>query len=292
MNFARDKIKLKAYAKINLALYITGIRRDGYHLLDSVFVPVGIYDEITIKKAGSGINIKCGKDIPPDERNTACKAAKLIAEAADINGVDIEIKKNIPVMAGLGGGSADAAAVLIGINELYGLDMDRETLAGMGLEIGADVPFFLGEGASRVRGIGEIAAPVEMKNPIHMVIIKPEASLLTAEVYKKYDETAQDKAGDCDRLVESLKGNDLSRIAALLHNDLQAVAEILCPAISASAVFLKSNGAFGAIMTGSGSCVLGIFASESHARGAVENYRGNGKAYAARSVKRPVSEII
>lgn len=292
MNFNADEIKLKAYAKINLSLYITGTRQDGYHLLDSVFLPVSIYDEITVKKSVTGISIKCGKNIPADKRNTAYKAAKLVMEAAGTGGAEIKIRKNIPIMAGLGGGSADAAAVLIGMNELYKLDMNKEKLAGIGLEIGADVPFFLGTVAARVRGIGEMVTPLEINKPIHMVIIKPEADLSTADVYRKYDEISNGGTGDCGKLIAALDANDLSGAAGLLHNDLQPAAELLCPDIKEAAEFLWSNGAFAAMMTGSGSCVFGIYDSESAARAAAGRYSGCGKAYAARSVNRPVIKVV
>ena len=292
MDFKKNKIKLQAYAKINLSLYITGKREDGYHLLDSVFSLIDIYDKIIIKKGFSGINIKCDKNIPADESNTAYKAAKLVMEKADIDGVDIKIKKNIPVMAGLGGGSSDAAAVLVGMNELYNLNLDKKTLAEMGLKIGADVPFFLGEGAARVQGIGEKIKPIMFNKSTDLVIVMPDKALSTAEVYKKHDEIYKNTTGDCGRLIARLKKNDFSKVFSLLHNDLQKAAELLCPDISASVGFLQSNGAEAAIMTGSGSCVFGIFNNRREARTAVKRYFGNGKAYTAQSVQRPIKQVL
>ncbi len=283
MNSKMDEIKIKAYAKINLSLYITGIRDDGYHLLDSVFVPISLYDEITIKKEGSGISVKCDQDIPTDQRNTAFKAASLIMEKANIGGVAIEINKNIPVMAGLGGGSADAAAVLYGMNSLFDINIKDEMLKELGLQIGADVPFFLSEGAARVQGIGEIITPIKISNPLDLILIKPKQSLSTKEVYKKYDETYGEHSGSCEELSFTLEKKGLKDISKFLKNDLQKAAVKLCPEVQNAIDFLKERGALGALMTGSGSCVFGIFKDEDMAKKTASQYTEEGRAYVAKT---------
>ena len=288
MKMDKDKIKLTAYAKINLALYITGLRADGYHLLDSVFVPVGIYDEVTVKKANSGIKLSCDAGIPLDGRNTAYKAAEILMRNRGIPGADIAIKKNIPSMAGLGGASSDAAAVIIGLNELYHLDMNEKELAETGLEVGADVPFFLGAGAARVRGIGEKISLVMMGAELDLVIIKPDGALSTPEVYKAYDEMRGHHGGSCSRLAEALESGSIAQIAGLIENSLQAAAAKIYPGITEPIGFLEKNGALVASMTGSGSCVFGIFESGEAARDAAAKYAGGGKAYAVKTVGRPV----
>jgi len=286
-----NEIKLKAYAKINLCLYITGVRKDGYHLLDSVFVPISIYDEITIRKNTSGININCEADIPIDERNTAYKAAKLIMEDADIDGVDIEIKKNIPTMAGLGGGSADAVAVLKGMNILFDLNIEDKKLSEMGLCIGADVPFFLGKGAARVQGIGEILTSIKIKEDLNLVIVKPQKALSTIDVYKKYDEMAYKTNGNSIELIQALGKGDLYGICQRLKNDLEQAAIELCPEVKSSINLLKKNGAVDALMTGSGSCVFGIFESKSMAEKAVKKLSAETKAHLAHSISCPVEVV-
>ena len=191
-------------------------------------------------------------------------------------------------MAGLGGGSSDAAAVLIGINELFELNIPSETLAEIGLIIGADVPFFLGKGAARVCGIGEELSSVEIKDTIYLALVKPEKSLSTVDVYKKYDELKNVSGEGSQELIAALKLGDMDAIASSLKNDLEAAAGSMCHEVTEAIEYLVEHGAAAAQMTGSGSCVFGVFRSSETARKAASDYNLNGKAYYAQSVKNPV----
>ncbi len=292
MNRYLDYITLYAYAKINLSLYITGRTNDGYHLLDSVFIPIDLYDIITIKKKNNGINVICDKDIPTDAGNSAYKAAQfLMCEHTEIEGVEITIKKNIPSMAGLGGGSSDAAATLLGMNVLFNLGEHEDKLSSIASKIGADVPFFLSSGACRVQGIGEIIKPININYPLNFVLIKPKSSLSTPEVYKKHDEQNAFYQGNSSKLIEYLAGNDLVNISSHLHNDMQNSAISLCHKIQDEINFLLKNGALNAIMTGSGSCVFGIFKDKDEAQQAIDLYDGDGACYNICSIDKPICII-
>ncbi len=290
MGNIKNNVALKAYAKINLSLYVTGVRDDGYHLIDSVFVPVNIYDRIEVEKAEE-ISIHSSDDIPLDENNTAYKAAQLFMEKYGTKGARITIKKGIPSMAGLGGGSSDAAAVLIAMNELYGTESVSGELLELGEKVGADVPFFLGSGAARVEGIGEKIKPIDMDIKLWLVLIKPYESLSTANVYMKYNFNLNEERGNSDKLVRALENGDLNGICSNLNNDLERPATLICSEVKESLDFLMENEAMAAGMTGSGSCVFGIFANADMARNAMLNYYGGGTVYLAISKRRTV-EIV
>jgi 4-diphosphocytidyl-2-C-methyl-D-erythritol kinase len=287
MSFSMNHIALKAYAKINLSLYITGVRDDGYHLIDSVFVPVNIYDAVDVLKS-ERIEIESTDNIPLDSENTAYKAAELFSKKYNTGGAYIKIKKGIPQMAGLGGGSADAAAVLIAMNELYSVGASRQDLVDIGIKIGADVPFFLGEGAARVQGIGEKVIPIDLKSKLYIVLIKPYESLSTQNVFKKYDDMLFPYEGNANKLVELLEKDDVYNASKILHNDLERPAVSICSEVMDCIDFLKDNDALAANMTGSGSCVFGIFLNAYKARNAIINYYGAGNAYIADSKEKPI----
>jgi 4-diphosphocytidyl-2-C-methyl-D-erythritol kinase len=292
MNNTFDSIKLAAYAKVNLALYITGLREDGYHLIDSVMMPIDLYDIITIRKSSSGINVFCDEDIPTNATNTSYKAAQFIMdEYKEIEGVEIIIEKNIPSMAGLGGGSADAAATLIGMDVLFNLPKNKKLLFDIASKIGADVPFFMETGTKRVRGIGEVLDNVEQNAKLHLCLIKPDVSLSTPVVYKKYDSMCGGYSGDCQALINELKSKDIEKISKHIKNDLQMPATSIHPKINDEVAYLENKGALKAMMTGSGSCVFGVFADKQSAQKASNNYNGSGKSYYVCSVVNPVEVL-
>ena len=291
MNSEKEMIELKAYAKVNLSLYITGVRRDGYHLLDSVFVPVSLHDTVKINKSTSGIKVNCNAGIPNGPENTAYKAASLLMDKCGFAGVMIDIDKHIPHMAGLGGGSSDAAAVLMGINELYGLKLSQRELLDMAAKIGADVPFFLREGSAKVTGIGERIEPLNIKTKLHLVILKPERSLSTPKVFKEYDTQGIRSTKDSRQLTDALRCGDIDGIAQNLGNDLQPAAQVMCPQIGQEISWLIKNRAKAAIMTGSGSCVFGIYESAQAAQETCRSYVGGGTAYAVHTVDKPIEVI-
>ncbi|MFH1709750.1 MAG: 4-(cytidine 5'-diphospho)-2-C-methyl-D-erythritol kinase [bacterium] len=182
-----NAIKLRAYAKLNLTLNITGKRPDGYHEIDSVMQSISLHDEIDMKTADSGIKVKCS--IPGIEDNIVQKAAELLfAEAKIKGGVHIQIKKNIPLSAGLGGGSADAAATLIGLNKLFNLNLHRDRLLEIAAKIGSDVPFCLVGGTARCTGRGEKMERINPQTGSVFLLAIPKIEVSTKIVYDKYDE--------------------------------------------------------------------------------------------------------
>lgn len=253
-----DKIKIKANAKINLCLYITGLKDDGYHEIDSIFQSIHLFDFITLSKH-EGIRISCDDEvIPLDYRNICYKSADAFIKKTKIKGVKIDIKKNIPVSAGLGGGSADAAAVIFGLNLLYGCELGQEDLIKIAMLIGADVPFFLKGGCQRASGIGEIL--VEKHNPFDhdIIIIKPESDNSTPEAYKLYDEI-NNVIVKTNLMDIAFRNNDEEEYFKSMENDLENSAFILSPDSKTAVETLKENGAKTAMVSGSGSAVFGVF---------------------------------
>ena len=184
-----NKIKILAPAKINLSLDINGIRNDGYHELEMIMQTVALYDIIKLKKIPQGIELSTSdENLPEDKDNLAYQAAQLIKNRAELTGgIAIELKKNIPIAAGLAGGSSDAAAVLKGVNKLYDLDYSYNTLVDMAKEIGTDVPFCLKGGTALATGKGDQLVQLPDINSQILILVKPPLSVSTPEIYKKYD---------------------------------------------------------------------------------------------------------
>ncbi len=210
-----NSIKLRAYAKLNLSLSIIGKRPDGYHDIDSMMQSVSLHDEVDLKAIESGIKVKCS--IPDIEDNTAQKAAELLlAEAKIKSGVSIQIKKNIPVSAGLGGGSADAAATLIGLNKLFDLNLHREKLLELAAKIGSDVPFCLVGGTARCTGRGDIVAKENPQTGAVFMLVIPNIEVPTKIVYDKFDEVGRGPSE-----------NELEKAAVALFPEISEMREIL-----------------------------------------------------------------
>jgi 4-diphosphocytidyl-2-C-methyl-D-erythritol kinase len=258
-------IIIKAPAKINIRLKVTGKRPDGYHELVSIMAPVEIFDVLNLTVSASGrIEIACeGRDIPADESNLAYRAARDFMSRAGIgDGVSISLYKNIPVAAGLGGGSSDAAAVLLGLNEMYSYPLSEEILQGLALKLGADVPFFLKAVPALATGIGEILEPIPNWPEAWYVIIMPPIQVSTAWVYGNFK--LELTSGEYDYIVKTLK-NDTFTISRLLENDLEKVTTVSFPIINTLKKLLVDAGAEGAIMSGSGPSVFGVFATRKKA---------------------------
>jgi 4-diphosphocytidyl-2-C-methyl-D-erythritol kinase len=263
-------VKIRAPAKINLFLRVVGRRKDGYHLLDTVLVPISLYDEIEIKKFKSGndragssrkrIEVTCDHPlVPAGSKNIAFRAADLILTTAAIDQrVSLHIHKNIPVGAGLGGGSSDAAAVLIGLNRLFRLGYSLRKLATLGLLLGADVPFFIRGRPARVRGIGERLTPLAKVRRFWLVILYPEFPVSTAWVYG-IARSKLTKSKLNTSIIASLRS--FAEIRKVLVNDLEAVTIGKYPRIGLLKEQLRREGAGGALMSGSGSSVFGVFAN-------------------------------
>lgn len=271
-------LKLKANAKINLSLDVTAKRDDGYHEVCMIMQEIGIYDEIEIDIIDSGIELELNnKNIPNDDRNTAYKAARLVIDRFDIKkGVHIKIDKKIPSEAGLAGGSSDAAAVIKGMNELFSLNMSLQDMLDIGKKIGADVPFCIAGGTMLAEGIGEKLTKLSLFKDVNLVVAKPEFGVSTPYIYNKFDNHKLVNRPDTKKLVECIKNNDLLELAGSMYNVLEEVTSDEYKEIADLETMMLENGALGAMMSGSGPTVFGIFEDEQKA---VECYRAmEGKA--------------
>lgn len=262
-----DKITVKAYGKVNLTLDVQGRRADGYHLLSSVMQSISLADTITLQKAPQGITIQSDHPLVPNDQDNICwrAAQAFLSQSGIATGVKIELTKAIPVAAGLGGGSADAAAVLYGLNQLYGTDLSLGKLQTIGLTIGADVPFCLQGGTCLVEGIGEVVTPVEPFPQTNIVLVKPEASVSTAEIYKKVDSSSHGGTST-RRLLAFLQGDQSVSLDSVLENALESVTETLVPAVALWKSRLREHGAVASLMSGSGPTVFGLFESSQQAQ--------------------------
>lgn len=254
-----DSIKVKASAKINLSLDVVGRKPDGYHLIESIFQSVNIYDIITVSKMENGIHLTCNEpNIPCDSRNIAYKAAKLFLDKTGIKtGIAIHVEKHIPSQAGLGGGSSDGAGVLYAMNALFGTNIDICDMSKLGAKISADTAFFIYGGTAFVQGIGEIINPIRLLPPIELVIAKGRSGISTPEAYKMIDELSEPNHIDTCKLLKAIdKGKFL--------NHCDCCGNIFEQVTTVNDVFdikkrMIASGAENAVMSGSGSAVFGIF---------------------------------
>ena len=273
---------VKAYAKINLWLDITGKRPDGYHTLNTVMRRIDLYDDVTVETNGSGeVPVSCDvQNIPSDEQNIAYKAAKAFFMRTGKNmGANIHIVKRIPTEAGLGGSSADGAAVLCALNELCGQPFSVPELCGIGASLGADIPFCIAGGTAKCTGIGDIIEPVSCCG-FTVLIVKPEFSCNTAEAYRKYDSAPIPERPGFDAFCASLSHNR-SQSVANMYNVFE---KLYCDEkIERIKNDLLEAGAEGACMSGSGSAVFGIFDSMEEARKA-EEMLGYGTKFAVKAI--------
>jgi 4-diphosphocytidyl-2-C-methyl-D-erythritol kinase len=261
-------VSFLAPAKLNLSLQVFGKRRDGYHHVRSVMVPVALYDEVTVEEAPGGICVECdAPGVPTDAANSCHKAAALfLAWAGTPAGVRIRIRKTIPAESGLGGGSSDAAAALKGMVALAGKLPPPEALLAMAVRVGADVPFFLPGGAALVEGIGERLTPLPWNVPFHAVIVRPAFGLPTREGYARLGR----EPGDPPPRGPVPSFRTFSEVAAVVRNDFEAAWGPSHPEIAAIKRELTFAGAAAAGLSGSGSAVFGLFTSEVAAREARE----------------------
>lgn len=258
-----NSLSLKAYAKINLSLDITGIRDDGYHLLKTVMQSVDIYDTVTVRLNDSGIvKLSCtNTSVPVDNKNTAFKAAEKFFEYCNLkNGADINIEKYIPSEAGMGGASADAAAVITVLNKLTNSKLSDEELLKIGLLVGADVPFCLTGGTALCEGIGEKITPLCKLPECFIVIAKPEIGISTAKAYSEYDKSKKAAIIYTDNLLLALENKNINQIAKSTGNIFELL--IQCPEVEDIKHQMMNSGALSSCMTGSGSAVFGIFSDE------------------------------
>ncbi len=284
-------ICLKAYAKINWTLDILGTRPDGYHQMDMLMQSVDLCDtlwieaadEITLTSAAEettrgGEDALSSQTVAYDQSNLVYRAALLLRRRCGISaGASIRLGKRIPSGAGMGGGSADAAAALIGLNRLWGLGLDRRQLCQIGLELGADVPFMLTGGLARVQGIGESITLLFPAPRVPLVLMQPCGGLSTGKIFAAYDALAAGPLARPDNAAaqEALLGGDLAALGAAMNNVLEAASVPARPALARAARALEQAGAIRAMMTGSGSVVYGVFADDKAALAAQRSLRQN-----------------
>ena len=258
-----NSITLKSRAKINLSIDVLGKRQDGYHLVEMIMQTIDLYDLIEInEKDNDQITIKSTSDeIPLDCNNLVYKAANLIKKTFNINkGVEIHIKKNIPVAAGMAGGSSNAAAVLVGLNKLWNLNLSNQQLEKIGLKLGSDVPFCINGGAVLASGIGEELTPIKgLTKDVCILVCKPDLFVSTKEVYECIDSKDIDKRPNNKFLIECLKNEDTRQLAENMFNVLEGVTMDKHPVIQQIKDIMTNNRALGAMMSGSGPTVFGLY---------------------------------
>lgn len=258
-----DTVYEKAYAKLNISLDVSSRRSDGYHDMVMVMQTVSLCDELTLTKNGSAA-VRARSNlpfIPGDERNLAVKAAvRYLARIGETGqGLHIELRKNIPVGAGMGGGSADAAAVLRGLNRMYGNRLSREELLDIAGETGSDVPFCLTGGTMLAKGRGELLSELPPMPECLYVICKPEFSVSTPELFKKFDQIHRHRHPDTAGLVRALEDGELAQVCRRMYNVFEDVNDRRMRTVAEIKSALLDFGALGAVMTGTGSAVFGVF---------------------------------
>ena len=281
---SNNDISLKALAKINLGLDVVRRREDGYHEVRMIMQTIQLYDRLDIKRTQEpGMQIQTNLSfLPVNENNLIYKAAKLLMDEFSItDGVSVKLDKRIPVAAGMAGGSTDAAAMLIGVNRLFSLGLTKRQLMERGVQIGADVPYCIMRGTALAEGIGEALSPLPPMVKCPVLIAKPSISVSTKFVYQnlKLDDTTIHP--DIDRLIDDIKAKNLHDIAAHMGNVLETVTIPNYPVIDEIKKHMLSNGAVGAMMSGSGPTVFGLFDDEDTAKKA---YKAMRSSHLARQV--------
>jgi 4-diphosphocytidyl-2-C-methyl-D-erythritol kinase len=260
---------IQAPAKLNVRLKVTGLRTDGYHELVSIMVPVSLFDSLEVTVAAHGrIHLTSnGFSVPEDESNLVVRAAASFMARADIKkGLDLRLTKRIPVAAGMGGGSSDAAATLLALNAVWAGALSPQALHDLGSEIGADVPFFLYGKPALAQGIGDILEPIGEWPEWCYVIVSPPLEISTSWVYRNFK--LKKLTRDESDFIKCSLGCDTVNISEILENDLETVTSASFPIIDTIKKALIEAGAEGALMTGSGPSVFGVFSSLKEAESA------------------------
>lgn len=271
-----DNIRIKAYAKVNLSLDIIKKRENGYHDVKMIMQTIDLHDTLFLRKTYESDCITCNiKKIPVNEKNIVYKAVKLIKKEYNIKeGVSVDIIKNIPVAAGLGGGSADAAATLKAMNTLFALKLKNNTLEELGVKLGADVPFLIRGGTALAEGIGEKLTDLHPLPATYLLLVKPDIDVSTKEIYEAFDSVKCEKHPGIDKFIRlpvmkfskdtvSLMGNVLEEVTINKHKIISHIKEKML-----------HEGAIFSMMTGSGPTVFGIFKTEEEAETASEKFMG------------------
>ena len=276
-----DKLQLKALGKINLGLDVLGKRENGYHDVRMVMQTLYLYDTVTlIKEETDGIEIESNLYfLPKDEDNIAWRAARLLMDEFHIEGgIRIVLEKHIPVAAGMAGGSSNAAAVLYGMNRMYELGLSQQELMDRGVTLGADVPYCIMRGTVLAEGIGEILSPLPPMPRCQILIAKPPISVSTKAIYQALDSREIEEHPDIDGIIDGLKKQDLHQVAGALGNVLEDVTMEMHPVIGKIKNCMLEHGALGAMMSGSGPTVFGIYDDKNKIRTAMSRIKKQGLA--------------
>ena len=254
-------MKIKAYGKVNISLDVVGKREDGYHLLSMIMQNIDLYDEIEVEKQKYGITLECNKIyVPVDNRNLAYKAAEIFKERYDIvDGVKINIEKNIPVSAGLAGGSTDAAAVLKVMNELFNVNATEAELMELGLRLGADIPYCIHGGTALCEGIGEIITPIKSFKDKIIVLVKPAFGVSTKEVYKNFNLEKVKQHPKTAEIINAIENDNLNFVASNMKNLLENVTLRKHKILIKIKEEMNACGAINSMMSGSGPTVFAFF---------------------------------
>ena len=279
----QDRIQLKALAKINLGLDVLRRREDGYHEVKMIMQTISLHDDLEIRRIKTPeIQVKTNLYyLPTNENNLVYKAAKLLMDEFDIKeGVSIQLKKRIPVAAGMAGGSTDGAAVLWGMNQMYGLGLSRQELMERGVKLGADVPYCVQRGTALAEGIGERLSVLPSMPKCTILIAKPGISVSTKFVYENLhaNDLKPEQHPDVDSMIEAMKEKNLDLLCERMGNVLETVTIPAYPVIQEIKEHMMACGAAGAMMSGSGPTVFGIFHSPVQAKAAMKDLKVNGLA--------------
>lgn len=272
-------MEIRAYGKVNLALDVVGKRQDGYHLLKMIMQTVDIYDVLTFKKGSKGITITSNKEfVPTDERNLVYKAIMLFCNTYNIEpAIEVNIQKNIPVEAGMAGGSTDAAASLKAMRDLYVPEITNEELMKISVKIGADVPYCINGGTALCEGIGEVITPLKPFENKLLLVVKPNFGVSTVGTYKAFKIDEIKEHPNVEKLVLAIEDNDMKYVAHNMGNLLEMVTTKEHPEINEIKNIMLNMGAEGAMMSGSGPTVFGLFESIEKAEKCAKELKSNYK---------------
>lgn len=273
-------LKIYAMSKVNLGLDVIRRREDGYHEVRMIMQTLNLCDELTIaRREDEKIVITCNLEgLECDENNLIYKAAKKLMDAAGVtSGLDIHLQKNIPVAAGMAGGSTDAAATLTGVNELLGIGFSVDKLKEIGVTIGADVPYCIEGGTQLSEGIGEILTRLKPAPQCYVLVAKPHVGVSTKYVYENLHVDTIKRHPDIDGMLEGIENNDIHEVAKTMENILENVTEKKYPVIKELKDIMLGEGALNSLMSGSGPTVFGLFEDEEKANKALEKVQATGE---------------
>ncbi len=284
-----NSVKLKSYAKVNLTLEIVGLE-NGYHMLDSLVCSIDVFDTLILKKRKDALSSVTmhglGSESIPPEKNNALKAAEVFSERFCTNGADITVFKDIPIGAGLGGSSADISGVLNGMAKLYGIE-DKAALKELADSLGSDTGFMLTGGFARMQGRGEKVTPISVDTTLNMLLLCPSSSVSAGACYRAYDESginSRNRAPITEAAIAALTQKTQNDVGRYVMNDLFEPAASLNDDVKTAYEELLSFSPLGVVMTGSGSCVIGLFETKELCQWAQSRYKGKFKAIVAKSV--------